>query len=665
GKLMLTGSEGKVTVRARTVGSPYYLETEVEQSFEVKQKGWIALEEMQGGTVELDPAQELYEPGTVVKLTPKPGDGYEFTGWSGELDGTTSPKSVTVNVPMSVGAKFNDVQGPVLTLVGPAPGTTSKGSFSLSGSVSDNGELSGANWSLNGKDQGKLALGSSGEFSVSGLKLGYGANAIEVKASDEAGNVGSGSVSVTWSPERTLKIGTVLERQEGQVVEIPIELESQGGVSSMTFVLKYDPVYLAEPKLVWSSEMLGVLNSVNTGVVGELKCAFSLGSKSVSSGARLVSKVAFRVRSIPEELDSELGLEVLEMADTDGDTFEGSTTAVGGVAKLQLRRVKGDNNGNDKLDVGDGTVMLRMLPDREAVREWDVGSNDLNENTRLDSGDVTRVLKTAVRLVVKTALQGTKPRLMVHPRSRVMGEGQTYVFRVQATGTQPIRYQWYKNGEVLGGQKSAVLVRSGLKASDSGVYWVEASNSEGKVRSGSARLTVRGGSVGGRSIAKMGGDAGEAAEGAVLSLKKKSGGKVKVGVNLTGLGSNSGGDSTNIGKMGGEYTFSGATDYRIAGVSGTTLELSYPKDVLKLVGEGSHRAGSMVPEKLKNTVYWNVLPDNDYATQDGRLVFGLSSAEQWADADGQLAQLEFEVLDAGKLAEAEIKLTEVELTPDG
>ena len=27
----------------------------------------------------------------------------------------------------------------------------------------------------------------------------------------------------------------------------------------MTFVLKYDPVYLAEPKLVWSSEMLGVL----------------------------------------------------------------------------------------------------------------------------------------------------------------------------------------------------------------------------------------------------------------------------------------------------------------------------------------------------------------------------------------------------------------------
>ena len=227
-----------MTVRASTVGSPYYEGVEVEQSFEVKQKGWIALEPMSGGTVELDPEQELYDPGTVVALTPKPSEGYEFTGWSGELDGTTSPKSVTVTVPMSVGAKFKDVQGPVVTLVGPTAGTTSNGTFSLSGSVSDNGSVSGANWSLNGKEQGKLALGSSGEFSVSGLKLGYGANAIEVKASDEAGNVGSGSVSVTWSPERTLKIGTVLERQEGQVVEIPIELESQGGVSSMTFVLK-------------------------------------------------------------------------------------------------------------------------------------------------------------------------------------------------------------------------------------------------------------------------------------------------------------------------------------------------------------------------------------------------------------------------------------------
>ena len=96
--------------------------------------------------------------------------------------------------------------------------------------MSDNAGVSGASWSLNGEDQGQVDTGyAPEEFSVSDLNLVYGANEVEVKASDEAGNVGSKSVTVSWSPERTLKIGTVLERQEGQVVEIPIELESQGG----------------------------------------------------------------------------------------------------------------------------------------------------------------------------------------------------------------------------------------------------------------------------------------------------------------------------------------------------------------------------------------------------------------------------------------------------
>ena len=72
-----------------------------------------------------------------------------------------------------------------------------------------------------------------------------------------------------------------------------------------------------------------------------------------------------------------------------------------------------------------------------------------------------------------------------------------------------------------------------------------------------------------------------------------------------------------------------------------------------------------MPEKLRNTVYWNVMPDNDYATQDGRLVFGLSSADAWADVSGELAQLEFDVVDANRLEEVELKLVEVEVTPDG
>ncbi|MDB4794962.1 chitobiase/beta-hexosaminidase C-terminal domain-containing protein, partial [bacterium] len=277
GELHLLGTEGTVIVRASTTGNKYYLPADSTQSFEVKLKGWIALETLSGGTVELSPDQDLYEPGTVVSLTPKPDTGYAFEGWSGELSGSDNPKSVIVTAPMSVGATFKDVQGPVVSLTGPTAGATSEVGYTLSGSVSDNRGVSAANWTLGGVDQGALTLDSAGGFSVADLKLRYGSNVIVVKATDEGGNAGSGTVTVNWEPKRTLRIGTVIERQEGQKMEVPIELKSAGDVSSMTFVLKYDPKYLTEPNLVWSSEMLGVLNSVNTSTVGELRCAFSLG----------------------------------------------------------------------------------------------------------------------------------------------------------------------------------------------------------------------------------------------------------------------------------------------------------------------------------------------------------------------------------------------------
>jgi hypothetical protein len=159
GELHLLGTEGTVIVRASTTtGTRYYLPAESTQSFEVKQKGWIALETMSGGTVELNPDQALYDPGTPVSLTPKPASGYAFEGWSGDLSGSDNPKSVTVSAPMSVGATFKDVQGPVVSMTGPTAGATSEVGYTLSGSVSDNRGVSAASWTLGGVDQGALTL---------------------------------------------------------------------------------------------------------------------------------------------------------------------------------------------------------------------------------------------------------------------------------------------------------------------------------------------------------------------------------------------------------------------------------------------------------------------------------------------------------------------------
>ena len=101
-------------------------------------------------------------------------------------------------------------------------------------------------------------------------------------------------------------------------------------------------------------------------------------------------------------------------------------------------------------------------------------------------------------------------------------------------------------------------------------------------------------------------------------------------------------------------------------ISGAKFQLKYPSDVLQLKGEQSHVAGEIVPEKLKQSAYWNILAEGDsYEKQEGQLTFALSDAEPWAEVDGELAKFEFEVLDPTKLENAILRLTRAEISPSG
>jgi uncharacterized repeat protein (TIGR02543 family) len=64
------------------------------------------------GTVEekivTNPSGREYPHGTTVELTPKPKEGWEFTGWEGDLTGKESPKRITVDKQKNVTAKFKE-----------------------------------------------------------------------------------------------------------------------------------------------------------------------------------------------------------------------------------------------------------------------------------------------------------------------------------------------------------------------------------------------------------------------------------------------------------------------------------------------------------------------------------------------------------------------------
>jgi cyclophilin family peptidyl-prolyl cis-trans isomerase len=64
------------------------------------------------GSVTLDPAGGVYDEGTTVTLTANPASGWEFSGWSGALSGSTNPATLAMNADKSVTATFTEIPLP-------------------------------------------------------------------------------------------------------------------------------------------------------------------------------------------------------------------------------------------------------------------------------------------------------------------------------------------------------------------------------------------------------------------------------------------------------------------------------------------------------------------------------------------------------------------------
>ncbi len=228
----------------------------------------------------------------------------------------------------------------------------------------------------------------------------------------------TGNKTVTASfreiPARVLAVVNPPDRQEGLRVDVPVQLISHGDVGGMSFVLHYDAAYLGDPQLTWSSVVGSALDQVNYDVAGQVQATFALPATAVPEGTQAVATVSFRARSVPSTLSTDLPLEVLDVSSPAGNPIVSGTAAVGGSARILLRRVIGDNNANDRYDVGDATIMQRLLTGLMPKRSWDVSENDVNQNANLDSGDVIRVLRAVVGLDPQPQVQsmgGTAGRI--------------------------------------------------------------------------------------------------------------------------------------------------------------------------------------------------------------------------------------------------------------
>lgn len=358
------------------------------------------------GRIEASPNQPQYTNGKLVVLTPVPDEGFGFVEWTGDLSGSDHPAVLRMDKNKTVGAVFADVTPPVVEVALPAGGITAEEIFNLSGSVRDNLGLVEVRWERNGQAMGLLQVeAQTGSFTVSGLRLDQGINEFKIIAVDQAGLETVAVATVVWQPAQVLVVQSPPEQREGKRVDSPIFLKSDGEVGGMTFVLKYDPAYLADPQFTPASVIGSGFPTVNTDVTGEVRVTFALPGSAIPAGSQQLGSASFRARSVPFDLPVSLELEIVNVADANGSALSGTFDVVGGEVRILKRTLVGDNNFNNKYDVGDATILQRYAAGLLERRSWDLTLNDINQNNQIDAGDAIIVLRTVVGLRPQPVLQ--------------------------------------------------------------------------------------------------------------------------------------------------------------------------------------------------------------------------------------------------------------------
>ena len=82
------------------------------------------------------------------------------------------------------------------------------------------------------------------------------------------------------------------------------------------------------------------------------------------------------------------------------------------------------------------------------------------------------------------------PSIIQQPVSVTTNVDATVKFNITATGTVPLSFQWWFQGNALPGATAAELALSKVQLNQDGLYWVVVTDSGGSARSSSASLTV-------------------------------------------------------------------------------------------------------------------------------------------------------------------------------
>jgi hypothetical protein len=288
-----------------------------------------------------------------------------------------------------------DTNAPVISIDSPTTNSQPDQVFILSGTLEENDRVVALRWQRNGVEMGSVNYNGNSFFQPN-LLFVPGTNEITVIATDASGNIGTNTIATTFTPPRALLLGASPVQQEGGRFSVPVTLVTTGGVAAATFMVGFDTNLVADPRFEWVDEIGLGLTSVNLETPRRYRASFAQAGGEVASGARTIANISFRARSVPTNRVTSITMDLIGFYAATGDEFTNGNVVSGTSATITKRKITGDNNANDRLDIGDASIILRFLTRFDLPRSWDVTGNDLNKNFNVDSGDVIRVLRAVV-----------------------------------------------------------------------------------------------------------------------------------------------------------------------------------------------------------------------------------------------------------------------------
>jgi uncharacterized delta-60 repeat protein len=116
----------------------------------------------------------------------------------------------------------------------------------------------------------------------------------------------------------------------------------------------------------------------------------------------------------------------------------------------------------------------------------------LRDVLHTDAGNYSVVVSNAFGSVTSTVATLTviEPDIASQPASQSVDLGRSAAFAVEAAGTPPFTYQWWKDGLELAGDTNSSLTLTNASAGSAGNYWVVVSGLYGSLTSAVAELAV-------------------------------------------------------------------------------------------------------------------------------------------------------------------------------